>query len=167
MKTSLIAAVTIDGKIGLDSDHAADWTSKEDKQFFKALTTEIGTIVMGSKTFLSIGRTLPNRRNIVMTRNPDKIDNPDVELTSEQPAELLDRLQSENVNNVAICGGAQIYDQFMREQLVDELYITVEPFVFGAGLSLFQNTLETKLRLLDTQQLNSDSIVLHYEVLHD
>ncbi|GAA3552932.1 dihydrofolate reductase [Kribbella ginsengisoli] len=68
MTVILIAAVGANGVIGRDND--LPWRIREDLQHFKALT--LGhTLVMGRKTYDSIGRPLPGRRTVVVTRQPD------------------------------------------------------------------------------------------------
>lgn len=165
MNVILIAAVTADGFIGRSSGHAADWTSKEDKQLFVRVTKEAGTIVMGSKTFETIGRALPDRRMIVLTSRPSDYTADNVEFTNESPTELVSRLETEEVDNLAVCGGAQVYHAFMSAGLVDELYLTVEPVLFGAGVTLFASELESRLELTETQKLNENVVLLRYKVL--
>lgn len=165
MKTFIIAALTADGFIGRHSGHTADWTGGEDKKVFVRLTKEAGVIVMGSRTFATIGRALPRRRNIVYTRRPELITTEDVETTTEPPAELLARLEQEGAHAAAICGGASIYDLFLRAGLVDELYLTITPLMFGEGVKLLENSLDISLRLLDTSPVGTDSILLHYAVV--
>lgn len=163
MKVFIIAAITADGFIGKDSDHLADWTSKEDKVLFTRLTKEAGVIVMGSSTFRTIGRALPGRRNLVYTSKP--LDVPGVEVVSEPPAELIERLKDEGHDAVAICGGQAIYDLFLQAGVVDEVYLTIEPVIFGAGLSLFKSETNIRLKLLEQQLLNDNAILAHYEVV--
>ncbi|HUB93606.1 MAG TPA: dihydrofolate reductase family protein, partial [Verrucomicrobiae bacterium] len=141
MRTFIIAAITADGFIGRDSGHTADWTGKEDKKVFTRLTKEAGVMVMGSRTFATIGCALPERRTIVLTRSPDTITTEGIETTDQTPVELISKLQQEGVRAVAICGGTSVYDQFIRAGLVDELYLTISPLLFGQGLSLFTHTL--------------------------
>src|SRR5262245_4335105 len=131
MKVFMIAAITADGFIGRSSGHSADWTGGADKKLFVGLTKEAGVMVMGSRTFATIGRALPGRRNIVYTSQPDKIQAGGVETTSEAPAELIKRLEGEGAAGLAVCGGATIYDLFIRAGVVDELYLTVVPVLFG------------------------------------
>ena len=69
MKISLIAAFAEEGVIGKDGK--IPWTLKEDLKHFRH-KTEGCSVVMGRKTYESIGRPLPNRLNIVMTRNPKR-----------------------------------------------------------------------------------------------
>lgn len=164
MRVFIIAALTADGFIGRDSGHTADWTGKEDKKIFTELTKEAGVIIMGSRTHATIGRALPGRRNIVYTSRPEQVTTEGVETTSEPAKDLLARLESEGATAVAICGGTSIYDLFMREGLVDELYLTYVPLVFGKGVSLFSGELSADLDLEKVTQLPDGAVLVHYIV---
>lgn len=167
MKVFLIAALTADGFIGRNASHLADWTSPEDKKLFVKLTKEAGVLVMGSRTFATIGRALPGRKIFVYTSKPEAFAAVDgVEATNEDPAALVARLQTDGTSGLAICGGASIYSLFMQSGVVDELYLTIEPVLFGTGVPLFGNEMETELALLDTRQLNDNTVLLHYSVDH-
>lgn len=165
MKVFLIAALSADGFIGRNADHLADWTSPEDKKHFVALTKQAGVMVMGARTFATIGRALPGRRTIVYTNNPERITTTGIETTGEPPTELIARLACEGAAGVAICGGASIYSLFMRAKVIDELYLTIEPTLFGHGVPLFASHLDTALTLIDHQQANSKgTLLLHYRI---
>lgn len=164
MKVILIAAVTADGFIAKTAEHAADWSSGADKSHFVKVTKAAGVIIMGATTFKTIGRALPGRRNIVLSRSSKSI-HPEVETTSEAPKALLERLATEGHDSVCIIGGSQIYSLFMAAGLVSELMLTVEPLVFGKGISLFNAPLETQLELLNSQRLGDNSVMLHYQVI--
>jgi dihydrofolate reductase len=119
MKTSLIVAVSLN--YGIGKDNQLPWHLPADLKFFK--TTTMGCpVVMGRKTFQSIGRTLPGRKNVVITRdnnfNSDKTF--DIELASGLK-EALDTLRSEK--EVFIIGGGEIFRQSM--ELADTIYLTV------------------------------------------
>ena len=93
------------------------WHLSEDLKHFKSLTTG-HTIIMGRKTYESIGRPLPNRRNIVISRNKE---------ASYEGAEVVHSIEnafsiSRNDNEVFVIGGSNIYQQALS--LVDHLYIT-------------------------------------------
>ncbi|MEY3900130.1 MAG: hypothetical protein RI962_1285, partial [Pseudomonadota bacterium] len=70
MPVTLSLIVATDRSNGIGINNALPWRLPEDLAFFKRITSG-HTIIMGRKTFDSIGRPLPNRRNIVITRNPD------------------------------------------------------------------------------------------------
>ena len=161
MKTFLIAAITADGFIGKDSAHLADWTSKEDKQFFVKKTKEAGVVIMGRNTYNTIGRPLADRHNIIYSEE----DIVGVETTRKIPQELLQDLKSRGYKEVAICGGAQIYTMFMEAKLVDTLYLTVEPILFGSGIKLFNKELDVKLQLKSMEKLNNIAVLLKYNVV--
>lgn len=164
MKVILIAAITADGFIAKDSHHPANWTSAADKQIFVKLTKQLGVMVMGSNTFRTIGRALPGRKTIVYTTDAELAARDDIEVTTESPAALIGRLRESGANGIAVCGGASIYSQFMQAGVVDELYLTVEPVLFGSGLPLFTQSLDTHLSLLAVNQLSDDVVQMHYLV---
>lgn len=164
IKVFLIAALSADGFIARDAEHYAGWSSKEDKAFFVRRTKEAGIMIMGSRTFDTIGRPLPGRRTILMTSRPRDYIDSGAEPTDESPVKLIERLEREGVQQVAVCGGAQVYGQFMAEGLVDELYLTIEPVCFGIGMSLFNSSLDCHLELISDEALNQNSRLLHYKV---
>ena len=162
MKVVIIAAISADGFIATDANHPAVWTSKEDKKLFIELTKRAGVMVMGRNTYETIGKALPGRKNIVYTSRP--LNAQDIVTTQEDPKELIDRLAKEGYREVAICGGQTVYDMFLKENLVDELYITVEPVLFGDGIPMSKNLNKTDLRLIEYKELNNDTLNLHYKV---
>ena len=165
MNVFIIAALTADGFIGRDTTHTSiDWTSDEDKTIFRSMTKEAGVMIMGSRTFATINRGMPGRKIVVYTSRPDELPAFDgVEATNEAPAELLKRLESEGYAQVAVCGGSSVYHQFMKAGLVDELYLTIEPILFGQGVPLFSDTLDVKLELKETKHLNDNTLQLVYK----
>jgi dihydrofolate reductase len=71
--------------------------------------------------------------------------------------------------NVAILGGAKTYSYFLQEHLLEELYLTVEPIVFGRGVSLFEYASgdPSRFELLSEEKLNErGSVLLHYRILN-
>jgi dihydrofolate reductase len=162
IKVFLIVAVTADGFIAQGTDELVDWTSKEDKKLFVELTKRAGVIIFGGNTFRTVNRALPGRRNIVYSHA--KIDVEGVETTSEPPAELIKRLEREGLSEVAVCGGRAIYDLFLQAGVVDEMYLSVEPILFGTGISLLQTPTAIELTLLEAKKLNDNTMLLHYEV---
>ena len=95
------------------------WNIPEDLRNFKKLTFG-NPIVMGRKTFDSIGKPLPGRRNIVISRNSAlKIENCEIANSLDAAIRIA---KSQNPDEVFIIGGAQIYEQAM--QFADRLYLT-------------------------------------------
>ncbi|HKX73607.1 MAG TPA: dihydrofolate reductase family protein [Candidatus Saccharimonadales bacterium] len=165
MKTFIIAALTADGYIGQDAGHLSTrWTSHADKVFFTQKTKEAGAALFGRTTFETFNRALPGRRTIVYTTRPESITTEGVETIKGSPAEVVAALQAQGVEHLAICGGAHVYAEFLAAGLVDEIFITIHPVVFGAGVPLFREPLEKQLKLLDVQNIGDDTVMLHYSV---
>lgn len=114
---SIIAAISDNNVIG--KDNKLIWHLPEDLKRFKELT--IGhTIIMGRKTFESLGKVLPNRKHIVLTRDTSyHIDDENVEIIND--IEDLEKYINSVEENFVI-GGAIIYRQLMSK--VDKMYIT-------------------------------------------
>jgi dihydrofolate reductase len=165
LKTILLIAQTLDGKIAKDSDHFPDWTGRADKRLFVEITKAAGALIMGSKTFDTIGKPLPGRKNIVMTRDPRRISTWDnLVYTSLQPQDLLAQLASEGYREVVLAGGTRINSLFVRAGLIDELIVTVTPMIFGTGIGLFEEGIEVDLVLTDLRRLDDARVCLHYRI---
>ena len=112
---SMIVARSRNHVIGRDNQ--MPWKISADLQFFKRVTMGF-PVIMGRKTWESIGRPLPGRRNIVVSRNPDLILN-GAELASSVD-EALNRLSE--TPRVFVIGGEQLFTQAFPK--ADQLYIT-------------------------------------------
>ncbi len=114
---SIIVAKSINNAIG--KDNKLLWKIPDDMKRFKEITTG-HTVIMGRKTFESIGKVLPNRLNIILTRDPNyKIDDPNVKILGGV-SDLEEYINDENENFVI--GGAQIYSILMPK--CQKLYVT-------------------------------------------
>lgn len=166
IKTILLMAQTLDGKIAKHADHFPDWTGRADKQLFVRETRRAGAIIMGSKTYDTIGKPLPGRRNIVMTRNPERVSHADnLVYTSLSPRAILEGLEKEGYERVVLAGGARINTLFAEAGLIDEVLVTVTPLVFGQGIAMFEEGIVADLSLLRVIQIDPERVCLHYRLL--
>ena len=166
IKTILLMAQTLDGKIARHADHFPDWTGRADKQLFVRETRRAGVVIMGSKTFDTIGRPLPGRRNVVMTRDPRRVSQwENLVYTSLAPADILSDLEQEGFERVILAGGARINTLFAQAGLIDEILVTITPMVFGHGIAMFEDGIRADLALYRTIQLDAERVCLHYRVL--
>lgn len=111
---SLIVAISKNNVIGLNNK--LPWHYSEDLKYFKD-TTMNKTVLMGKSTFISIGKPLPKRHNIVVTRDPE-FTHPGVEVINDLNAFI----NAKHDEEVFIIGGKQIYQQTLP--FADKLYIT-------------------------------------------
>ncbi|MBF0572312.1 MAG: dihydrofolate reductase [Desulfamplus sp.] len=175
VKVILIMAMTLDGKIARHSMEPVDWTGSADKKKFVEITKKAGAVIMGSTTFETIGKHLKDRKNIVMTRFPSRmlkkisgdksIDFNAIEFTDKTPSQILSSLQIEGFDSVALIGGSTINTLFALENLIDEIYITLVPKLFGSGLPLLSGELDINLELAQVDKLDNNSILLKYNVI--
>lgn len=166
MKCFLIAAITVDGFIAENVRQiSTSWTSKEDKKFFSERSKQAGVVVMGSKTFATIGHSLPGRLTIVYSRSkPPKSDDPNLRFTNIPPVELISQLEKEGFSEVAICGGSTIYTLFLKAGLIQKMYLTIEPIIFGNGVKLFSEELQQRLKLVEAKKIAEDTMLFEYDV---
>lgn len=126
MKVSIIVAH--DDKFGIGAKNRLLWHLKKDFAHFKKITTG-HPVIMGRKTFESIGKPLPGRTNIIITRNLNSVldchSDPErnVKITHSLK-EAINLAQSIDNQKVFIIGGGQIYQEALAKNLVDKLYVT-------------------------------------------
>ena len=186
-------AMTADGKIAKTSDHFPDWTSKEDKKYFFETTKKHGVVLMGEKTFFTLSpkpknntsdmankngnnsgsfgegqafpKPLPGRLNVVFTleKNPRKQE--DVKWVSGEPEKVLEDLEKMGYQSAILGGGAYLNTQFLKKKLIDEIWLTIEPKIFGDGLGIFSGDFDQDLKLISFEKINENSVVVKYEVV--
>ncbi len=169
MEVFIIAALSLDGFLGRSADHSSiTWRSREDSEFFMQKTREAGAVVMGSTTFSTMRRPMPGRKHYVLTSNPQQYSSYDTNQVigvNIQPKEVVELAEQDGYLQLAVCGGSSVYTQFMNAGLVDKLYLTIEPILFGQGIKLFNDTLDIKLRLIQTHHLSDQTIVQELAVV--
>ena len=148
MKISLIVAVSRNGAIGLNNQ--LPWYLPEDLKYFKSVTMG-KPLIMGRKTFDSIGRPLPGRANIVLTRDPQWTSDGVEVVQSVEQALLAGEIACEaaDVDEIMVIGGEQIYR--MTIDLADRIYLTqvdtnVEGDAFFPDIDL-NNWSQTRVKL--------------------
>lgn len=116
MKITLVAAIASNNVIG--KENSLPWNIPEDLKRFKQMTSG-HTILMGRKTFDSIGRPLPNRQNIVMTKD-ENFEREGIKVINDFDEAL--ELIKESKEDVFVIGGSKIYELF--EPVANSLAIT-------------------------------------------
>jgi len=179
MKIILIDVSSLDGKLTKwKGNDIYEWSSREDFMHFQKVKSENNLIVMGSGTFDKV-RDIENaglkpekeRLRIIMTAKPEKYRKYSVpgqmEFSDEAPVELVNRLEQQGYKQMLLVSGGKIATSFFKEQLIDELWLTIEPKIFGSGEPLVQEgAFDINLKLLAMQKLNSSgTLLLKYEVL--
>ena len=120
---------------------------------------------MGSRTFDTIGFPLPNRKNVILTRDKHRISRWDnLVYTDKKPKEVLKELEAEGYTQAVLAGGALINSLFAEEKLIDKIIVTISPKIFGCGLSLFSEEISMELELETVNTLGEHGVSLKYKV---
>lgn len=175
MKVIMVIVSTINGKITKgDNPDIYRWTSKEDQTYFFKLLQKNKLKIMGSNTYETAKENLRLKKGhlrIVLTRNPKKyvsdLVRGQLEFTDESPIALIQRLKKNGIKQVLVLGGGKINSSFLKEKLVDELYLTLEPKIFGRGKQLVaEELLESNFQLISSKKLNQQgTLLLKYRCL--
>lgn len=131
MTLSIIVATDLNGLIG--RDNALPWHLPADLKYFKETTTG-KAIIMGRKTFESIGKPLPNRKNIVISKSG----------FSHEGVDVFNSLEDAIAKNpdAFLIGGSQLYKYAMDNKLVTDLYHTQIVHEFEPGDAYFHLNLK-------------------------
>jgi dihydrofolate reductase len=82
------------------------------------------------------------------------------------PQEALEILEKQGFEKALVAGGGKTNRSFLKENLIDEIYLDVEPMIYGEGISLFNSTnSKLDLELIGQKMLNKNTIQLHYKVI--
>jgi dihydrofolate reductase len=173
MEIVLIAAQSLDGFITRHDTPGAGFTSAEDKAWFPGVLREFDASILGGVTYraersLFLTNRKPGRRRVVLTRQPEAFAADAMagilEFTAESPAALVQRLAAAGHRRCALLGGGEIHRLFLAAGLVDQLWITVEPRLFGSGTPLVGGRVDIALTWLSTQSLGASTQLLRYAV---
>jgi dihydrofolate reductase len=143
----LVGIVAVSDNFAIGRGGTLPWHYSSDLKFFKATTTG-KTVVMGYKTWQSIGRPLPNRLNLVLSRRNQ----------TDESGVILLKHKADVVNvakylkdDVFIIGGAQIYDEFADH--IDRWIITRIPEIVEDADVFFNNDFLTSFSLSNTSEI--------------
>lgn len=173
MKITCVMVQTVNGKITEgEESRIYKWTSKEDKAHFEGMVAKHNCIVMGSTTYEAAKKVIKpeaGKLRIVLTRSPEKYKEVEIpgqlEFKTITAQDLVAMLKEKGYTEMLLAGGGQINALFFNEHLVDELYLTVEPVLFGEGKNIVDETVtEVSLQLVEARQLNDKgTMLLHYK----
>lgn len=155
---AIIGIVAVDKNLAIGKDGRLPWHYPADLKFFKA-TTIGNTVVMGRHTWLTIGKPLKDRLNIVLTRDAS-FENQESLLVLRDVASVL-RHARDLKSDLFVIGGAKVYESFMQH--VDRWIVTEVPLaVEGADTFMPKDFLES-FELYEMRQLDDNLRAKFYE----
>ena len=169
MVTSLDGRSTRGGEEGTH-----DWNSEEDKKHFQSVIDNGQLLIMGSTTYSQAKNMMVHaegKLRIVITRDPSKFESEKIkgklEFSNENPTALLKRLESLGFTEGFLLGGANTNTEFLKQNLVNEFWQTLEPRIFGIGNGILgEEKINVKLKLLSSEKLNDQgTLLLKYQII--
>lgn len=175
MKITAVFVSSVDGKVTKGDDpNIYTWTSEEDGSHFFSLLKNYHLIIMGSKTYEAAKEKIKlssSTLRVVLTNDTNKYKNQEVpgmlEFTKGSPQNLIKRLENTGYSEALFVGGSRLFHTLLKNRLIDELYLTIEPRLFGNGLTLIHGdeTLDISLTLEEMKKLNDQgTLLLTYSV---
>jgi dihydrofolate reductase len=172
MRVTLIAAQSLDGFITRHDQPGSAFTSPADHAFFRASLRGFDCCAMGRVTYeASVDGIKPGGRSwrrVVLTRTPEKHAAAavagELEFTAATPEELVASFRAEGRRACALLGGAHVNGRFFAAGLVDEIWLTLEPRLFGGGTKLLAGQTDIRLRWLSHEPLEGGAWVVKYAV---
>ncbi len=167
MKVILYMATSVDGYIAKSDDDTA-WISETEWSSYSETIRKAGCLIVGHRTY------------DILTKQPEFTELKDVKLVvvsskvfktlagnhsvAKSPKEALELFK--DFDEVIVAGGGMLNSSFMREGLIDEIYLDVEPIILGKGINLFEDAnFDTKLEILGSKNLSQNEIQIHYRVM--
>ncbi len=160
-------AITPNGLIA-KSDDDTSWISVDEWNSYSKVTREAGNLIVGRRTYN------------ILTKQPEfsELKEVKVAVVSEEPMTLVAQNHFianspkaaldifKNEKQVIVAGGGSLNASFLEEDLIDEIYLDIEPIIFGEGIQLFHSkSFERKLKFLGAKNITENEIQLHYQVI--
>src|SRR3990167_10443630 len=141
MKVILYMGISANGYIAKPDDDTVSWISNTEWEAFKAKSEQIGNLIIGRKTFdVAISENqfpFTKSFNVIVTSKDIENKWKDHVAFVKTPKEALATLEQKGFDTAMLGGGGEINTSFIKEGLVDEIFLDVEPAILGKGIKLF------------------------------
>ena len=171
MKVILVAALSLDGFITRHDEPGSRFTSEADRRHLRQILPGFDCCVFGSETY-RVSKNwmrkhlMPDKLRVCLTRNPANYNAEAVpgslEFSSAAPGELVQDLRSRGLGVCALLGGGKVNSLFLESGCVDELWVTLEARLFGAGTPFCPGEFDILLELLSHETLGDNALLLKY-----
>ncbi len=165
MKVILYMATTANGMIARANDDT-DWVSPNEWKQYSQIIKKAGNVIIGRRTYEVMRRNNEFKRlgdvKVVVVSKTLKASKGIT--IAKSPREAITFLQMRGFTKIMVCGGSQLNSSFLKDKLIDEIYLDVEPIFLGRGILLFANAnVEAKLKLVGVKRA-AQGIQLQYKV---
>lgn len=166
MKVILYMATTVNGLIAKEDDDTS-FVSETEWNSYSSIVQKAGNVIFGRRTYEIITKQPEFKEfekvKVVIISNQDIKTLSSNHLVAKSPKEGIELLKE--FEQVIVAGGGMLNSAFMKEKLVDEIYLDIEPIALGKGIKIFADEdFEANLELIETKKLSDNEIQLHYKV---
>ena len=172
-KLSLFIATSLDGYIAKPNDDLGflKLVEKEGEDYgYAAFTSTIDTIIIGRKTYDYVVKEIGSShydngdRDVYVITRTERPDDGKIKFYTGDLTELVHQLKSKNGKNIYCDGGAEIINELLKNDLIDEFIISVIPILLGGGTKLFKDGRpEQLLELVTAKTFDTGLTQLHYK----
>ena len=167
MNVILYMAMTANGFIAKKDDDTS-WISREEWDSYSLAVRTAGCLIVGHRTYDILTKQpefseLKNVKLVVVSEKKFETLAPNHFVVSS-PKGALKLFKDDD--EVVVAGGGMLNASFLTENLVDEIYLDIEPIIFGEGIPIFRDkNFEHKLELIGQKKITDNEIQLHYKVV--
>ena len=170
MKVILYMAMSLNGMIAKVDDDTS-WITQEEWNSFSLAVRKSGALIVGRRTYniLTKQPEFAEFKDVKLVtvskeRNPELVNRN--HFIAKSPEEALSLLK--DFDEVVVAGGGILNNYFIEKNLVDEIYIDIEPIIITRGVPLFSGAaFEANLKLIGWKKITENEIQLHYSVMKE
>ena len=172
-KLSLFIATSLDGYIAKPNDDLSflKLVEKEGEDYgYAEFTANIDTIILGRRTYDWVLREIGSshydngERNVYVITRTERQSVGKTKFYTGNLTELVQQLKSEYGKNIYCDGGAEIVNELLKRDLIDEIIVSIVPVLVGDGIRLFKDGRpEQQFELVNTKTFDTGLIQLHYK----
>jgi dihydrofolate reductase len=171
MKIILYMAISINGYIARE-DGGEDFLSHDNWETLCEIAKGCDSMVVGRKAYEAVQGwgeeysydTVAGVQKVVVSRNSSFVSGESYVIAGS-PMDAVSKMEDMGLENMLVTGGANLNSSFMKEGLIDEIIINIEPYVLGGGIPIFsEEEFGYGLELLESKKLAHGIMQLHYKV---
>lgn len=171
MKVTLFMAMSLNGMIA-DKEGGEDFLSHVNWNSFLEKANECGNFIVGRKTYQAVkewgeayGFDQLTQLDRVIISQQSELQIPDDYMVVNSPHDALDRLSKRGRDHILVTGGAATNSAFMKDALIDEVVLNIQPTILGEGIPLFApDYLQAELLHTETRELSEGILQVTYLV---
>lgn len=169
MKVLLDMAISPNGFIARE-DGDEDWLPSEGWDEFLVLAKTLDNIVMGRETYEQVTSRYKDynfdsvecTHKVIITRNKKFVAPPNYTVV-HSPEEAISYIEGKGIDKLFLIGGGKLNSQFFKRNLINELQLTINPYIIGKGRSFISSeNFDAPLKLVECNKLSGDRVQLKY-----